>query len=89
MPTSTKHEEAEARKFSDVTDRDALWKARTWIWLGLAMGLLLFANGANSIAIAAWLAPVFLLRFVREQSALRGLPVAYLALTAGFAFQFR
>jgi apolipoprotein N-acyltransferase len=89
MPISTKHEEAQATESSPVTDRGASWKARSWIWLGLAMGLLLFANGANSIAIAAWLAPVFLLRFVREQSPVRGLPVTYLALTAGFAFQFR
>jgi apolipoprotein N-acyltransferase len=59
------------------------------MWLGLAMMLFLFANGVNSIAIAAWLAPVFFLRFVRKESAALGLPVTYLALTAGFAFQFR
>ena len=89
MPSSAQYEEKQAREFSRVTDHSALWKARNWMWLGLAMVLFLFANGANSIAIAAWLAPVFFLRFVREESAALGLPVTYLALTAGFAFQFR
>ena len=35
--------------------------------LALAAGLLLLANGRNTIPIAAWLALLFLLRFVRSQ----------------------
>ncbi len=89
MPTSTKHEEVHARQFPDLTDGPVFWKAHSWIWLAVAMGLLLFANGANNIVIAGWLAPAFLLRFVRTQSVVLGLPVAYLALIVGFAFQFR
>jgi apolipoprotein N-acyltransferase len=61
----------------------------SWAWLLVSGVLLLFANGANTIPLAAWLAPVFLLRLVRTQSYRVGLPIAYLLLTAGFAFQFR
>jgi apolipoprotein N-acyltransferase len=50
---------------------------------------LAFSNGANTVPLTAWLAPVFLLRFVRRQTLKVGLPVAYLLLAAGFAFQFR
>ncbi|HVN82031.1 MAG TPA: nitrilase-related carbon-nitrogen hydrolase [Terriglobia bacterium] len=62
---------------------------RRWAWLALAVVLLLFSNGANSVPLAAWLSPVFLLRFVRTQRAAVGLPIAYLLLIATFSFQFR
>ncbi|QQO09606.1 nitrilase-related carbon-nitrogen hydrolase [Breznakiella homolactica] len=58
------------------------------IWL-IATGLLLFSNGVNSIPIAPWLAPVFLLRFTREQKTWRAILFVYVAIVAGFAFQFR
>lgn len=61
----------------------------SWLWLALATALLAFANGADTIALAAWLAPVFLLRFVRRQRWLVGLPIAYLILVTAFALQFR
>lgn len=63
--------------------------SRSWLWLLVAAGLLLFANGANSVWVAAWLAPIFLLRFVRTQKTLVGLPIAYVLLSATMAFQFR
>lgn len=63
--------------------------SRSWLWLASAAVLLLFANGADTIALAAWLAPVFLLRFVRRQRSWIGLPIAFLVLAATFAFQFR
>ncbi|MGH8427874.1 MAG: nitrilase-related carbon-nitrogen hydrolase [Gammaproteobacteria bacterium] len=66
--------------------RTDLW---SWFWLALGAALMLFANGADTIALAAWLAPVFLLRFVRRQRALVGLPIAFVVLAAVFAFQFR
>jgi apolipoprotein N-acyltransferase len=62
---------------------------RSWLWLAVAAGFLLFANGANNIWLAAWLAPLFLLRFVRRQRIWIGVPVAYLLLMATFMFQFR
>lgn len=64
-------------------------RQRSWVWLIPAFILLLFANGASNMPIAAWLAPIFLLRFVRTKRPFVGLPVAYLALAAAFAFQFR
>jgi apolipoprotein N-acyltransferase len=54
-----------------------------------AAALLPFVNGASNISLAAWLAPVFLLRFVRRESPKVGLLVAYVLLVAAFAFQFR
>jgi apolipoprotein N-acyltransferase len=50
--------------------------------------LLLFANGRNTVAAAAWLAPVFLLRFLRGGRTWRLLP-AYGVITLTWAFQFR
>ena len=61
----------------------------SWVWLIPAAILLPFANGASNIPMAAWLAPFFLLRFVRMQRLWVGLAVTYLALIVAFAFQFR
>ena len=58
-PSSIKH----------PTDRYA------WVWLILGAALLLFSSIGPSFPLAAWLAPVFLLRFVRTQRARVGLPL--------------
>ncbi len=50
----------------------------SYLWLAVAAALLLFAGGRWVIPLAAWLAPVFLLRFVRTQPLLRGLLLAWL-----------
>jgi apolipoprotein N-acyltransferase len=61
----------------------------SWLWLfPAAAAALLFANGRNNIAIVAWLAPVFVLRYLCRGSAWR-LAAAYLVMTAAWAFQFR
>jgi apolipoprotein N-acyltransferase len=60
----------------------------SWLWLPVAAFFLLFANGRNTVAAAAWLAPVFLLRFVRAGRLWRVL-AAYFVMTAAWAFQFR
>jgi hypothetical protein len=59
------------------------------LWLLAAGALLLVADGRNTIALAAWLAPVCLLRYVRRQPPLRGLLIAYavLVVTRGIAFR--
>jgi apolipoprotein N-acyltransferase len=60
--------------------------------IGLVFGaalLFLFANGRHTIPVAAWLAPLVLLRFVRAQKTGRGLLVAWVVLSAAWAFQFR
>jgi apolipoprotein N-acyltransferase len=46
---------------------------RCFIYLGLAAVFLPFSNGRWPIALAAWLAPVFLVRFLRTQRLLPGL----------------
>lgn len=49
----------------------------SWLCLLCSAVLLLFADGRNTIPLAAWLAPALMLRFVRTQPAWRGLPIAY------------
>src|SRR4051794_32648930 len=61
----------------------------SWLWLAVAAVLLLFSNGATTISLAAWLAPVFMLRFVRVQSVKVGLPLVYLLQVGAFTLQFR
>jgi apolipoprotein N-acyltransferase len=55
----------------------------TWSWLWLAVGtaLLPFTNLQTLLPVAAWLAPVFLLRFVRTHRARVGLPVLVLVMS--------
>lgn len=67
----------------------AIADPRSGLCLAFAAVLLLLANGADSIAVAAWLAPLFLLRFVHRQTPRIGLSIALLLLTAAFAWQFR
>jgi apolipoprotein N-acyltransferase len=89
MQTSVAYEESQVKELARPAERPALSASRSWIWLAIAAILLLFSNGANSVPLAAWLAPVFMLRFVRTQRFRVGLPVAYVLLIAAFAFQFR
>jgi apolipoprotein N-acyltransferase len=59
----------------------------SWLWLALAAGLVFLANGNRTAAVAAWLAPVFLLRFVRTRRVLLGLPLTYAVLAGAGALQ--
>jgi apolipoprotein N-acyltransferase len=56
--------------------------------LFLSALFLLFANGRNTVAVAAWLAPIFLMAFLRGGRLWRLLP-AYGVVTAAWVFQFR
>src|SRR5436305_4070453 len=89
MQRSVGYGSAQAKESSPVAGQVVSAKPESWVWLTIALVLLLFANGVNTIPLAAWLAPVFLLRFMRIQSLGIGLPAAYLLLMGGFAFQFR
>ncbi len=60
-----------------------------WALLVASAGLSLFANGRNTIAIAAWLAPVFFLRFLRGNGAWWRLLAVYVVVTTTWTFQFR
>jgi apolipoprotein N-acyltransferase len=57
----------------------------SYLWLALGIVLLPLSNGRWAISLAAWLAPIFLLRFVRTQPLLRGLLMVLLANVLGFA----
>ncbi len=46
---------------------DAWRAARPWVWLGIGAVLFTFVGWRFNVAFAAWAAPVFLIRFFREQ----------------------
>src|SRR4051794_1663649 len=54
-----------------------------------AILVLPFANGINSVPIAAFLAPVLLLRFARTHRARVALPILYVVMTTFMALRFR
>ena len=58
--------------------------SRSFLWLALAVALLIFANGRWIIPITAWLGPVFMVRFLRSQKPLKGLLVGYVVLVVIF-----
>ena len=60
-------------------------------WLALAFGcvLLPISYGTDNVAYAAWLSPVFLLRFVRTQRWVVAMPVLFGVEFAAMAFQYR
>ena len=62
---------------------------RLTLWLALGGALLLFAMGRNTIAAAAWLAPVFLIRYTRQVGKKPALALVWLVLAGAFLFQFR
>ena len=68
------HNQKHTTVFNNKQDR------LSYLWL--ALGILLFAFGTIrwTIPLAAWLYPVFLLRFVRTQPLLRGILLVLLAL---------
>ncbi|MEV4898574.1 hypothetical protein AB0K48_55510, partial [Nonomuraea sp. NPDC055795] len=60
---------------------------RRWAWLAMGGLLWLLAvHGRYDIAVAAWLAPVFLLRFVRLSPPLTGLLLVWVASAAAGLF---
>ena len=61
----------------------------SYIWLGVALLLLPFGTARWSIPLAAWLYPVFLLRFVRTQPARRGIVLTIVAPMAALAIAWQ
>lgn len=49
-----------------------------YLWLIIATLFLFFANGLHTVFIATWLAPIFLIRFLRLQPVLHGVIIALL-----------
>lgn len=75
--------------FSSKTSSSQLRDRFSWAWLAVGMLLLPFTAFEAVLPLAAWLAPVFLLRFVRTQRVVIGLPAVALAYGAGTIIAFR
>ena len=58
----------------------------SYVWLGIAIAFLPFATGRWIIPIAAWLGPMFMLRFIRSQMPVKGLLIGYAVMVAVFSF---
>lgn len=69
-----------ARRVDTAPPRDPF----SWAWLALALPLLFLSTGGTVVPVAAWLAPVFVLRFVRTRRPVGGLIAAYAAAAAMF-----
>lgn len=61
----------------------------SYVWLVLAFAVSLFTNGMYIVAIAAWLAPVFMLRFLRTRRSLPGLLIGFGASALAFYIYWR
>jgi apolipoprotein N-acyltransferase len=61
----------------------------SWLWLAVGLALLPFSTVHAEVPLAAWLAPIFLLRFTRTQSVRIGLPVVLLVSGIGLAVAWR
>ena len=61
----------------------------SWLWLLVGAALLPFANLQTLIPLAAWVAPVFLLRFTRSQRPLIGLPILVVAMSGALLVGLR
>lgn len=82
----TKLEKA-PEKFSTL--KTAAAKPGSWIVLLVAALLLPFANGGNAIALAAWLTPLFLLRFTRTRRLIIIVPLVLAMQVVALAIQYR
>ena len=69
------------------TDKNPAPQSDRWSYLWLAVGVALFAlsMGRFRVALAAWLAPGFLIRFVRSRRIGRGLWMILLGLCVSYA----
>ncbi len=76
-------------KLESATGKSPAAFTRSWIPLIIALIFLPFANGANAVALAAWLAPLFLLRFTRTQKIMVSVPLVLAVQIATLAFQYR
>lgn len=61
----------------------------SWLWLLLAGGLWFSAGGRYAVRVAAWLAPAFMLRWLRGRRVAVGFPLAVLAPGAVNYFAWR
>lgn len=62
---------------------------RPYLWLAMGFALLLVSNGNWIVPLAAWLAPVFLIRFLRTQGVVRGVLPGVLAYIVAYAVMWK
>ena len=85
--TASPHEEGtRERRVATPSYSPGPW---SWAWLLVGVVLVPFANLQTLIPLAAWLAPVFLLRFTRSHRPLVGLPVLVIAMWGALLFGLR
>jgi apolipoprotein N-acyltransferase len=58
------------------------------LWLAVAFLLLFFSNGIKAVPLAAWIGPLFMLRFLRKAKPAAGLIIGYLVCAIIFYFQW-
>lgn len=81
-------QEPQVGKAVALTHRTTV-EAHRWRWLWLFIPLLLFSNGRFALAPLAWIAPLFLVRYLRlSRSAWAASGWAYLVCSGAWAFQF-
>jgi apolipoprotein N-acyltransferase len=61
----------------------------SWLWLAVGLALLPFSTVHVKLPLAAWLAPIFVMRFARTQSIRLGLPIVILVSGAAVALAWR
>ena len=61
----------------------------SWCWLAIGAALLPFTSFQTMLPLAAWLAPIFILRFARSQRALVSLPLVLLINSVAVAIATR
>jgi apolipoprotein N-acyltransferase len=71
------------------SDKPHLSAVAPWLWFGFAAVLWLFAGGRYAVGVAAWLAPVFMLRWLRGRRVAVGFPLAVLAAGTATFFAWR
>src|SRR5947209_20062875 len=57
----------------------------SWLWLACGLALLPFSTVNAQLPLAAWLAPIFVLRFARTQPGRLGIPAVILVSGAALA----
>lgn len=65
-------------------NKQASLSSYSYLFLLAAVIFLPFINGRFIVPVAAWVAPVFLIRFLRTQTLVKGLLIAYLAVFAAW-----
>ena len=77
------------QKKKPTTSGTLLRDRLSYLWLALALVLLTFGTVRWTIPLAAWLYPIFLLRFLRTQPLLRGILLMLLAIVLVLEFELQ